>query len=73
MRTSAVLNDLIDTIKPGDGQEISRLYLVGGKIDEMRSSFLPSEPCASLNEVNVQLLLVFWWLGSKEGDLGVCS
>lgn len=48
------------------------MHLVLGEVDEVRCSLLPAETSSSLDEVNVQLLLVLGWLSSEEGNLWVC-
>ena len=68
--TSTILNNLIDTIKSSNSQEITWFDLVVRKVNKMRSSFFPSESSSGLNEINVKLLLVFWWLSSKEWNFG---
>ena len=71
MRPCSVLDDLIDSIESGDSQKVTRLDLIGRKIDKVRGSLLPSESCASLNEIDVELLLVLGRFSSEERKLGV--
>lgn len=49
------------------------MNLILGEVDEVRSSLLPTESSSSLNEVNIQLLLVLGRLSSEEGNFGVGS
>jgi hypothetical protein len=41
---------------------------VTGEVDEVRSALFPTEACSCLNEVNVELLLVFGGFSSEEGN-----
>lgn len=73
MRTSTPFDDLIKTIKSGDGEEISRVNQVVVKFDDniRVGSLFPLVTCGILDESDVFMDLEFGWLGSKEGEFGV--
>ena len=47
------------------------MHLVLGEVDKVRGSLLPAETCSSLDEVDIQFLLILGWLGSEEGNFWV--
>lgn len=71
MGPSTILDDLVDTIEPCNGQEITRLDLSVIEVSDDILAVAPFVASPSLNEFHVELLHVTGWSRTEERNFRV--